>query len=89
MGDVFPGVKCFYSEISILVDPKQISVVSKSEKAKERKGKEILKKGLLPPLPVVPPGPFDLVACLTFPFLFFFGGGGAENNILGGPVSSC
>ena len=41
--------------------------------------------------PVIPLGPFDQVACVTF----FFGGGsnfdagGPENIFYGGPVSSC
>ena len=49
----FPGTKGSFSpvEISILVDPKQISVVSKSDQQKKKKKKE-RKKG--PPLYFVP-----------------------------------
>ena len=35
---IFPGMKCFFLlEIAILVDPKQLSVVSKSDKPKKKK----------------------------------------------------
>ena len=62
----FPGMKCFFPvEISILVDPKQISVVSKSEKQKKKKKK---KKRILCHPPVMPLGPFDLVTYATSPF---------------------
>ena len=86
----FPCMKCFFPvDISILVDPKQISVVSKSEKhKKKKKRKKKGGEGLLPPMPVMPLGPFDLVACTTFPFSispFFFFWLGPKNNILGGP----
>ena len=70
--EFFPGVKCLFSKYkfpSILVDPKQISVVSKNEKQKKKKKisvvsknekerknvkKEEKKKGPLPPPPVMP-----------------------------------
>ena len=66
----FTSAKCFFL-VSILVDPKQISVVSKSEQPPPGKKK----KGLLPPPPVMPLGPLRSSCLQDFSFLFFLGGG--------------
>ena len=76
-----------WRKISILIDPKQNSVVSKNEKQKKVLCPVCYATGVWGPLG------FDLVACTTFttfPFLVHYGGpdfvgGGPENNILGGP----
>ena len=74
-----PSMKCFFPvEISILVYPKQISMVSKSEKQKRRKKKDLLYHPLPPVMPLRP----WWCSCLHFfsflSLLFFFGGGGGQ-----------
>ena len=65
---------------SILVDPKQISLVSKSEKEK---------KISAPPPPVMPLGPFDILACTTlFKCVCVWGGGGYKQYSKGGGLSA-
>ena len=74
---LFPSVKCFFPvEKSILVDPKQISVVLKSEKHKKKKKKKKVPSSFCN----FPPSIFNFTPSLFLfqfsffpaPFYFFF-----------------